>query len=330
MKLGLDLFSLRRQGWTPFEHLDYAKQLGLDVVMFPDPDFFESLDESYLRRVKAHADNLGIAIETGMYSICPSSTVFSDKRGTAVEQLTKMLHATKTLGSPILRALLGANSDRRSAIPLRTHIDNTIATLRSVRELAKSLGIKIAIENHAGDLLGRELRALIEEAGADFVGACIDTGNPIWVAESPFVTLEQLAPYILTSHIRDSAVYPHPLGATVQWVAMGDGSIGIDQWAARFQEQCPQATFMLEIISSIPPRVLNYLEPEFWTVYPDMPAADFARFLALVQNGRPATVNTLTADWNEPDATYQAALITQQRRQVEKSINYCREVLGIG
>lgn len=206
MKLGVDIFSLRRQPWNIFQHLDYAKSIGLDALMIPDPDFLESLDAAYLRRVKAHADQLGLALEFGMYSCCPSSTVFSNKRGTAVEQLTQMLHVAKALGSPYLRTLLGANSDRRTALPLRTHIENTIAALRAVRTLALDLGIKIAVENHAGDLQARELKALIEEAGRDFVGACLDSGNPLWVAESPYVTLEQLAPYVLMSHIRDSIV----------------------------------------------------------------------------------------------------------------------------
>ena len=197
------------------------------------------------------------------------------------------------------------------------------------RPLALELGIQIAIENHAGDLQARELKALIEEAGTDFVGACIDSGNPLWVAESPYVTLEHLAPHILMSHIRDAIVFEHPQGAVVQWVAMGDGSINIADWSQRFQEQCPQANFTLEIISSIAPRVVDFLEPGFWEVYQETPAWEFVRFLQLVKNGHANTVPTLTADWTEPDPTYQAALITQQRRQVEKSVNYCREVLGI-
>ena len=133
MKLGLDLFSLRRQPWNIFQHLDYAHSIGLDAVMIPDPDFLERLDDAYLAQVKAHADQLGLALEFGMYSICPSSNAFSDKRGTAIEQLRQMLHVAKQLGSPYLRALLGNNGDRSSALPLRTHIDNTLATLRAAR-----------------------------------------------------------------------------------------------------------------------------------------------------------------------------------------------------
>ena len=329
MKLGLDLFSLRRQPWNIFQHLDYAHSIGLDAVMIPDPDFLERLDDAYLAQVKAHADQLGLALEFGMYSICPSSNAFSDKRGTAIEQLRQMLHVAKQLGSPYLRALLGNNGDRSSALPLRTHIDNTLATLAAARSLALELGIKVALENHAGDLQARELKALIEEAGTEFVGACIDSGNPLWVAESPYVTLEHLAPHILMSHIRDSIVLEHPRGALVQWVALGDGTTNMPEWARLYQEKCPHTHFTLEIISSIAPRVVNYLDPEFWTVYPDTPAWEFARFLQLVKGSNPNFVPTLTANWTEPDPAYRAALEVQQRRQVEKSVKYAREVLGI-
>jgi sugar phosphate isomerase/epimerase len=330
MKLGLDLFSLRRQGWTIFQHLDYCRQIGLDAVMIPDPDFLERLDDDYLDGVKAHAGRLGLELEYGMYSICPTSNAFSDKRGTAVEQLQLNLHVAHRLGSRYLRALLGNNGDRRGPLSLRQQIDNTIGTLRTCRQQALDLGIRVAIENHAGDLQARELKALIQEAGPDFVGACIDSGNSLWVAESPFVTLEHLAPYVLMSHIRDSVVCPHPRGALYQWVAMGDGTINIADWARRYQEQCPHANFTLEIISSLGARVLNYLEPDFWTTYPEMPAWEFARFLELVEQGSPHTGLLLTAEWSEPDPAYQAALVVQQRRQVEKSVKYCREVLGIG
>ena len=329
MKLGLDLFSLRRQGWDAFQHLDYAAQIGLDVLHFSDLEPFASLEDDYLRGVKAKADELGILLEVGMGSICPTSTTFKADRGSAVEQLRQMLHIAHLLGSPAVRCFLGSNADRRTELPLAAHIENTIATCRAVRDEAIDLGLKIAIENHAGDLQARELRQLIETAGPEYVGAVIDTGNPVWVAESPFVTLEQLAPYVVMAHIRDSVVSPHPLGAAVQWVAMGEGSIGIDRWAQQFQTLCPGVHFTLEIITSIPPRVLNYLEPEFWEIYPDTPASEFAHFLQLVQNGHPNLASVLTADWADPSPEYQAALVVQQRRQVEKSVRYCRAVLGV-
>jgi 3-oxoisoapionate decarboxylase len=229
-----------------------------------------------------------------------------------------------------MRTLLGSNADRRTATPLATHVQNTIATLQAVRDQALDLGIKIGIENHAGDLLGRELKALVEEAGPEFVGVCIDSGNPLWMGESPYVTLQHLAPYIVMSHIRDTVVCPHPQGAAVQWVAMGDGTIDMARWSQIYQEQCPNTNFTLEIIASLAPKVLNYLEPEYWEVYPDLPAGEFAQFLQLVHRGSPYTQPVLTASWADLPPTYKAALALEQQRQLEKSVRYCREVLRIG
>jgi sugar phosphate isomerase/epimerase len=330
MKLGIDVFSLRYQNWDAFQLLDYAQQQGLDLVHFSDLGPFERLDDGYLTEVKADADRRGLTLEAGMLSICPTASNFSGERGTAVEQLREMLHIAEILGSRIVRCVLGTNADRTGDLPLQAHVDATVATCRAVRDQALDLGIKIAIENHAGDMLGRELRALIEQAGPEYVGACIDTGNPLWVGESPFVTLQHLAPYVLTSHVRDTAVWAHPSGAAVQWMAMGDGTVGIDDWTAALRKACPNVPYSLEIITGAPPRILNYLDPSYWEAYPDTPAAEFVEFLKLVRAGQPPTIPILTARWEGNPPEYQAALRLQQRLDLERSIRYCRQVLGIG
>ena len=112
--------------------------------------------------------------------------------------------------------------------------------MKSVRPLALDLGVKIAIENHNGDLQAREVRNLIEEAGTDYVGSCLDTGNPMWAMEDPLLTLEILGPYAVTTHVRDSVVFEHPRGAAWQWVALGDGIIDFKKFVARAKELCPE------------------------------------------------------------------------------------------
>ena len=42
---------------------------------------------------------------------------------------------------------------------------------------ALDAGVKIAVENHAGDMHSTELAQLVEAAGKDFVGANMDSGN---------------------------------------------------------------------------------------------------------------------------------------------------------
>ena len=185
MKLGLDLFSLRSQNWTAFELLDYSAQLGVETAHFSEPRFLGSLEESHLDRVKAHADRLGLDLEVGFTSICETSHRFEPEHGTPAEQLRRMLQVARRLGSPIVRCFLGTSEDREGPIPLEQHIENTIKTCKAVRSEALDLGLKIAVENHAGDLQSRQLRMLIEEAGPEYVGALYDAGNAAWTLEDP-------------------------------------------------------------------------------------------------------------------------------------------------
>src|ERR1700686_1046333 len=83
VKLGIDLFSIRSQGWTPFEYLDYCARWKARVVHFSEIRFLGSLEPDHLRKVRVHSDKLGIEIEIGMRSICPTSKLFDPKQGTA-------------------------------------------------------------------------------------------------------------------------------------------------------------------------------------------------------------------------------------------------------
>jgi sugar phosphate isomerase/epimerase len=348
MKLGVDVYSLRLYDWDVFQQLEYAHQLGLDVL-HTGLHAFESTEEDYLRRVRGRAEELGVELEVGMGCICPTSATFAqsgtglpfgrgrhvDDAQVVVEHLRRMLHIADTVGSSTVHCYLGHKWDRQTEIPIAAHIESTVNTCRAVRDLALELGITIAIENHAGDLQGRELKALIEEAGPEYVGACLDSGGTLCLAaESPFVTLEHLAPYVVQSHIRDTALWEHPRGAAVQSVVMGEGTIGIDEWARLFQARCTRSSFTLENITGSPPQVLEYLDPEFWEVYPDTLASEFAQFLQLVRQGYPymGPMLTVQGGWRSPDLPpeYLAAMTLQQRLDFERSVRYCQEVLKLG
>jgi hypothetical protein len=134
----------------------------------------------------------------------------------------------------------------------------------------------------------RELKMLIETAGKEYVGACIDSGNAVWTIEDPHLTLEVLAPYVLTSHMRDSYVFNAPgRGTAVQWSRMGEGNIGMEDYIRKYVSQCPNAAVSLEVIVSNAPRVFNYRDPQAWTIFQTTPAWEFARFLALCDRGVP-------------------------------------------
>jgi sugar phosphate isomerase/epimerase len=320
VRFGIDLFSIRSQGWSPIQYLDYCAKWQAKVVHFSEVRFIGSLEADNLRRVRAHAEKLGIGIEIGMRSICPTSKMFEPAQGTAEEQLTRMIHAAKIVGSPIVRAVLGSAADRVGPLGIEGNIENTAKVLRNVRSVVVDNGLKIAIENHAGDMQARELKTLIEEAGKDFVGACLDSGNPLWTLEDPHLTLETLAPYVLTSHVRDTSVWRDRDRIAVQWVRMGEGNVGIKEYTRRFQELCPGRPFSLEVIVT-QPRYFAYGDKDFWEPYRKTPAWEFARFLALADKGAPHAPIPQTAS--------KEAGAEREREDLEGSIRFAHGELGI-
>ena len=144
------------------------------------------------------------------------------------------------------------------------------------------------------------------------------------------VTLHHLAPYVVASHARDSAVWPHPRGCAWQWVAMGDGNVGIKAWSQAYCSMCATTSYTMEIITGVPPRILNYLEPEYWEAFPDTPSWEFARFEQLVRHGTPY-VDPMVAPARGPiPPEYEAALAVQDRIDLERSVRWVREELGLG
>jgi sugar phosphate isomerase/epimerase len=328
-RLGLDLFSLRSQGWNAFELLDFAAKAGVDVAHFSEPRFLGSVDAAHLRKVKDHADRLGLSLEVGFGSICPSSTRFPKDEGSAAEQLLRMFGVAKTLGSPFVRCYLGSSLDRSAEVPLEQHIENTVASCKAVRRQALDLGVKIAIENHAGDLQALQLKALIEEAGPDYVGALIDAGNAAWTLEDPLHTLETLAPYALASGVRDSDIWLTEKGADVMWVPLGEGSVDIHGWTRRFVELCPGKAFSLEIINVRGPRSFEFLDPRFWAPYQDVPAWVFAGFLGRARQGSPYGKVPAGPPGEAPGSpAFRQFLVEQERRDVERDVATARQWLA--
>lgn len=298
VRLGVDVFSLGAQNWTPFEVLDWAARNQVQMLHFSEvrflgsPRWQEALAPDNLKRVREKADALKIDLEIGMRSICPTSSDFANAQrndptlGTADEQIARMLTAAQTLRSPIVRCVLGTQADR-GGVGIESHIADTIKVLKANRSRIMDAGVKLAIENHAGDMQARELKTLIEGAGPEYVGVCLDSGNPVWTIEDPHLTLETLAPYVQTSHMRDSYLFNSPQGTAVRWTRMGDGNMGMEDYIRTYVQKCPGKPVSLEVIVQSGYRVFNYHDPAAWEPFKTTPAWEWARFLALAEKGAP-------------------------------------------
>jgi sugar phosphate isomerase/epimerase len=323
IKLGLDNFAVRAMAWKAPALIDYAASLKCDTLFISDLDAYESLEDAALREVKRKADAAGLALYAGSWSICPTSKTFRNNRGTAEEHLRLGIRVAKTLGSPVFRVVLGNMEDRKTEGGIRARIADTVAVLKACRGDALAAGVKIAVENHAGDLHSWELRDLIETAGRDFVGANIDTGNALWTLEDPMDVLETLGPVTICSSLRDGMVWETPDGASVQWTASGEGLMDWRKFSARWAQLCPNVPIMIETISG-GPRNFPYKSAEFWQHYDKRPDK-LAKFEALAKRGKPLPVFKAPAG---PEG--RTASQAHQKGEIERSLAYLRKEIGLG
>jgi sugar phosphate isomerase/epimerase len=325
IKLGIDNFAVRAMNWKAPQLIDYAARLKTDSILISDLDAFESLEEAELKKIRAMATEKGIQIHLGTWSICPTSKAFRKNRGTAEEHLALGIRSAKALGSPVLRVVLGTRDDRSTEGGIEARMADTVKVLQSQKRLAVDSGVKIAMENHAGDMQAWEVVQLIEMAGKDFVGANMDSGNATWTAEDPMRSLEILGPYAVTTSLRESAVWETDNGAIVQWVAMGDGNTDLKAYMKRFAELCPGIPVHVETISGFN-RPVPYLSQEYWKVFPKARAQDLAAFVAYAKKGKPRQ------SWKNPGTDDQSRKLAEQefqRSEIEKSIAYLQSI-GLG
>ena len=92
----------------------------------------------------------------------------------------------------------------------------------------------------------------------------------------------------------------------------------------RSEKHCPGVPVHIETISGFA-REFKIYDRDFWKIFPKARAADLARFLALAKRGKkiepfkaPAGVDNNTAQQD------------YQRGEIERSIKYCKDVLGLG
>ena len=325
ISLGYDNFAVRAMGWKALELVDYAAKLKCDTLFITDFGPLEKLDdEKYLKNLAQYAVDKGVKILLGSWSICPTARRFKKDWGTADEHLKLGVRMAKALGSPAFRVILGDRGDRLSEGGIEARIHDTVQVLKRNKAYCVDHGVKIAMENHAGDMHSTELVGLIEDAGSDFVGANMDSGNAVWTLEDPIENLRNLGKYAITTSLRDTAVWESENGVTAQWTAMGEGTVDLVAYFDLYQKLCPDTAVNIETISGFN-RELKVNDESFWKAWPKGKPKGYDKFIELAKKGKPRKPWTpaKNIDKSKADQDY-------QKSEIAKSIDYCQNKLGLG
>ena len=133
---------------------------------------------------------------------------------------------------------------------------------------------------------------LIEEAGSDFVGANMDSGNAVWTLEDPIENLRNLGQYAITTSLRDTAIWESENGVTAQWTAMGQGSVDLVAYFDLFQKLCPKTAVNIETISGFN-RELKINDESFWKAWPNGKPKDMINSFNWLKKENPERLGVL-------------------------------------
>lgn len=320
--LGLDAHSVRGMKWSAIPLIEYAGEQKLDAVLLNGLQYFESLDDAHLIKVKALADSKGVAIRIGAGGVSKGSAAFKETFGTPDQALTKAVQVAVTLGSPTVNVKIGSIEDRYTPGGIEARMEEAVATMKAVRNRALDAGIKFAFENHAGDTRSDEVLAVIEATGSDLCGAMLDPGNALWSMEDPMQHLEKLGKHVICSSVRDYMVWESPEGATFQWTAIGEGLMDVPTYVNLYKQLCPTAPLFVETISNSA-RPIPFLTEAFWKGFSNVKAADITAFLALCRKGHTLEIQQPPAgsDAKEFDRQHQKSEFTSSIAVLRKHLS---------
>ena len=109
------------------------------------------------------------------------------------------------------------------------------------------------------------------------IGACVDFGNNLSLLEMPLDTIRTLAPFAVTTHLKDMAVRVTPEGFELSEVPLGEGLVPLAEAIQIVRTARPDVRMALEMITR-DPLVVPYKTERYWIAL-DRPELDrLARF----------------------------------------------------
>ena len=236
-------------------------QLGFDQLAGTAPE--------YLRGLRRMLDQRGMALELGVNA----RTLESE------DSFAPVAAAARELGVERLRiACLGGRryetfAEMKSWQEFAAHWKQV---LRRSEPLLKKYRLRVGIENHK-DWLADELVEILKSVSSPHLGACIDFGNNLSLLEDSLEVVRKLAPYVVTTHLKDMALRPIADGFELSEVRLGEGITPLAEIITILRRVRRDVPIVLEMITRDPLNV-PFRTDRYWATYPARDASRIERF----------------------------------------------------
>ena len=299
--------------WKPKdarEFLDHAIALGAGGIQAA----LNSVEPTYLRRLRERAERAEMYIE----AMAPmprrgDSTAFA-RAAAAAREAGALCLRSACLGTRRYETFRTLAEWQEHAAASRTAIDDAL-------RIAEREKMPLAIENHK-DWTAAELADIMRAKSSEYLGVCLDTGNNMALLDDPMETVETLAPYAVSTHIKDMGVELYADGFLLAEMPLGEGMLDMRRVIAAIAKARPRTRMTLEMITRDPLRV-PCLTDTYWATFPERGGAYLARTLRMVrgQSGRQPLPTPAGLD--------RAALLRLEEDNVRQCLHYARAQLAL-
>jgi sugar phosphate isomerase/epimerase len=261
----------------PLELAKMAVSLGAAGIQGPMPD----LTDSAVRQLREALESNGLYFEGA------ASVPFKESDSTLFE---KQLSAAKAAGARCVR--VGCLSGRRyetfhTMQEWLEFVGRCKDGILRMAKLAERARLAIALENHK-DWTGEELAALMKQYSSEYLGVCLDFGNNLSLLDDPYEVVEAVAPYTISTHMKDSRVSFGTIGAAnggakgllLGDVVLGDGVLDIARILELLRKGGRNPKLSLEMIMRNALEI-PVLSPGYWATFPERQGIRLARVVEL-------------------------------------------------
>jgi sugar phosphate isomerase/epimerase len=188
----------------------------------------KKLTSEELELLTYYSAEKGISLEMGGRGLTPEHTI-------------KCLKTAENIGSTILRMVIDAAG-------YEPEIHDIKAIIKEMEPEFKSRSIRLAIENH-DRLKAREFEDIIQSAGSEWVGICLDSVNSMGAGEGFETVSDILIPYTINLHIKDFTIFraPHKMGLVIEGRPAGKGMLNIPDLVRRISDTGKCQSAILEL-----------------------------------------------------------------------------------
>lgn len=328
MRVGVDTFTLRDLKLDPFGQLATIKAWGLAGAQFGGlRGLSKDLDRGRLREIRARADELGLYCHVSVSVNCNPHLA-----GLPPEEherrLAEEIQAAAECGWHELHGTLGGGDERYvHPVPWARQLQDSAAFLRRLGPALRANRCRIDIETH-GDCTTFELVRLVEEAGPDIAGICLDTANVMCHCEDPVEAARRAAPYTHLTHIKDGVAFFTETGFTRQTLPPGRGALEWEKILPILAEFEPNLPVSIEDHKWL--FHFHCFDPRWIRLHPDLTREEFARFMQLVWR---CQKRYLSGELRDPEAYEKIAHVDEVEERLKAGaahLNGLIAKLGLG